>query len=185
MEIVGQIIQVLEPRRGTSSRTGSEWICGQYVLETEDQYPKKVFFEVFGDDRIKQFNIQMGERLEVSIDIDAREYNGRWFNSVRAFRVNRNIQPVGAAAGYAAAEAPGAGGKPAPRHLFGCKETARAFLPNAKGGSCRRGRGEAGVARPVAMKGREKSTDELPPPLSLFYHQFFSVFSSPALSLSG
>ena len=102
MEIVGKIIQVLEPRRGTSSRTGSEWICGQYVLETEDQYPKKVFFEVFGDDRIKQFNIQMGERLEVSIDIDAREYNGRWFNSVRAFRVNRNIQPVGAAAGYAA-----------------------------------------------------------------------------------
>lgn len=93
---------MLEPRRGTSSRTGSEWICGQYVLETEDQYPKKVFFEVFGDDRIKQFNIQMGERLEVSIDIDAREYNGRWFNSVRAFRVNRNIQPVGAAAGYAA-----------------------------------------------------------------------------------
>lgn len=102
MEIVGKIIQVLEPRRGTSSRTGREWICGQYVLETEDQYPKKVFFEVFGDDCIKQFNIQMGERLEVSIDIDAREYNGRWFNSVRAFRVNRNIQPVGAAAGYAA-----------------------------------------------------------------------------------
>ena len=100
MEIVGKIIQVLEPRRGTSARTGSEWICGQYVLETEDQYPKKVFFEVFGDDRLKQFNIQLGERLEVSIDIDAREYNGRWFNSVRAFRVNRNIQPVGVAGGF-------------------------------------------------------------------------------------
>lgn len=94
MEIVGKIIQVLEPRRGTSNRTGSEWICGQYVLETEDQYPRKVFFEVFGDDRIKSFNIQMGERLEVSIDIEAREYNGRWFNTVRAFRVNRNIQPA-------------------------------------------------------------------------------------------
>ena len=86
MEIVGKIIQVLEPRRGTSSRTGSEWICGQYVLETEDQYPKKVFFEVFGDDRIKQFNIQMGERLEVSIDIDAREYNGRWYTEARAWK---------------------------------------------------------------------------------------------------
>ncbi len=110
MEIVGKIIQVLEPRRGTSARTGSEWICGQYVLETEDQYPKKVFFEVFGDDRMKQFNIQQGERLEVSIDIDAREYNGRWFNTVRAFRVNRNIQPAGAVPGgypQAAAPAPG------------------------------------------------------------------------------
>lgn len=109
MEVVGRIIQVLEPRRGTSARTGSEWICGQYVLETEDQYPKKVFFEVFGDDRIKQFNIQQGERLEVSIDIDAREYNGRWFNSVRAFRVNRNIQP---AAAYGASVPPVAQGFP-------------------------------------------------------------------------
>ncbi|MGM9621129.1 MAG: DUF3127 domain-containing protein [Bacteroidaceae bacterium] len=106
MEIVGKIIQVLEPRRGTSTRTGSEWICGQYVLETEDQYPKKVFFEVFGDDRIKQFNIQMNERLEVSIDIDAREYNGRWFNSVRAFRVNRNIQPAAAYGAYGQPAAP-------------------------------------------------------------------------------
>ena len=94
MEITGKIIQVLEPRRGTSSRTGSEWVCGQYVLETEDQYPKKVFFEVFGEDRVTSFNIQMGERLEVSLDIDAREYNGRWFNTIRAFRVNRNIQPA-------------------------------------------------------------------------------------------
>ena len=61
MEITGKIIAVLEPRRGTSSRTGSEWICGQYVLETMDQYPRKLFFEVFGADRMQQFNIQMGE----------------------------------------------------------------------------------------------------------------------------
>lgn len=113
MEIIGKIIQVLEPRRGTSSRTGSEWVCGQYVLETEDQYPKKVFFEVFGEDRLKQFNIQMGERLEVSIDIDAREYQGRWFNSVRAFRVNRNIQSAAAPAYGQPATAPAFGQQPA------------------------------------------------------------------------
>lgn len=113
MEIIGKIIQVLEPRRGTSSRTGSEWVCGQYVLETEDQYPKKVFFEVFGEDRLKQFNIQMGERLEVSIDIDAREYQGRWFNSVRAFRVNRNIQSAAAPVYGQPAAAPAFGQQPA------------------------------------------------------------------------
>lgn len=113
MEIIGKIIQVLEPRRGTSSRTGSEWVCGQYVLETEDQYPKKVFFEVFGEDRLKQFNIQMGERLEVSIDIDAREYQGRWFNSVRAFRVNRNIQSAAAPVYGQPATAPAFGQQPA------------------------------------------------------------------------
>ena len=65
MEITGKIIAVLEPRRGTSSRTGSEWICGQYVLETMDQYPRKLFFEVFGSDRMQQFNIQLGEIMTV------------------------------------------------------------------------------------------------------------------------
>ena len=63
MEITGKIIAVLEPRKGTSSRTGNEWICGQYVLETMDQYPRKLFFEVFGTDRMQQFNIQFSDRL--------------------------------------------------------------------------------------------------------------------------
>ncbi len=91
MEITGKIIQVLEPRKGTSVRTGSEWICGAYVLETMGDYPRKMYFEVFGADRMQQFNIQLGEVLNVSFDIDAREYNGRWFNGVRAFRVDRNV----------------------------------------------------------------------------------------------
>jgi hypothetical protein len=93
MEITGKIIAVLEPRKGTSSRTGSEWICGQYVLETMDQYPRKLFCEGFGADRMQQFNIQLGEVMTVSFDIDAREYQGRWFNSIRAWKVDRNLQP--------------------------------------------------------------------------------------------
>lgn len=115
MEITGRIIAVLEPRRGTSNRTGSEWICGQYVLETMDQYPRKLFFEVFGADRLQQFNIQMGEVLTVSFDIDAREYQGRWFNSIRAFRVDRNTQaaPVAAPAPEPFNPAP-FGGTPVP-----------------------------------------------------------------------
>ena len=44
-------------------------------------------FDVFGDDKIQQFNIQPGQELTVSFDIDAREYQGRWFNSIRAWRV--------------------------------------------------------------------------------------------------
>ncbi len=95
MEITGKIIQVLPPRTGTSARTGSEWVCGQYVLETMEQYPKKIFFEVFGSERIQQFNIQVGESLTVSFDIESREYNGRWFTSIRAFKVDRSgAQPA-------------------------------------------------------------------------------------------
>lgn len=92
MELIGKIIQVLEERGGVSARTGSEWRMGSYVLETTtDRFPRKMMFEVFGADKIQQFNIQVGEMVRVSFDIDAREYQGRWYNSIRAWNVDRNI----------------------------------------------------------------------------------------------
>lgn len=97
MEITGKIIAVLPERSGVSARSGSEWRCASYVLETMEQYPRKMVFEVFGTDRIQQFNIQAGETMMVSFDIDAREYQGRWFNSIRAWKVDRNLQQPAAA----------------------------------------------------------------------------------------
>ncbi len=87
MEISGKIIMVLPERGGVSQRSGSEWKVASYILETMEQYPKKCCFEVFGTDRIAQFNIQVGQMLTVSLDIDAREYNGRWYNQIRAWKV--------------------------------------------------------------------------------------------------
>ncbi len=46
-------------------------------------------FSVFGEDKIKEFNIQMGENIKVSFDINCREYNGRWFNDIRAWKVEK------------------------------------------------------------------------------------------------
>ena len=88
MELSGKVIAVLEPRGGTS-RTGNEWKVQEYVIETHDQYPRKMCFDVFGVDKIEQFNIKAGEEIMVSFDIDAREWNGRWFNSIRAWKVER------------------------------------------------------------------------------------------------
>lgn len=87
MEITGKIIAALEPQGGVSARTGNSWKVQSFVIETIEQYPKKCVFEVFGEDRLQQFNIQVGQHLTVSFDIDAREYNGRWYNSLRAWRV--------------------------------------------------------------------------------------------------
>ena len=50
-------------------------------------YPKRMVFEVFGEDRIKKFNVQQGQEVTVSFEIDAHEFNGRWFNEVRAWDV--------------------------------------------------------------------------------------------------
>ena len=105
MEITGKIIAVMPAASGVSARTGNAWMSQEYVLETHDQYPRKCCFRLFGEDRIKQFNIQSGEELTVSFDIDAREYNGRWFNSINAWNVARVAQQAAAPA-TAAPDAP-------------------------------------------------------------------------------
>ena len=88
MEIQGKIIAALPERSGVSAR--GEWKSQTYVIETQGQYPKKLAFDVFGEERIKQFNIKQGEELTVSFDFDAHEYNGRWFNQIRAFNVAKS-----------------------------------------------------------------------------------------------
>ena len=121
MEITGKIIAVLPAQGGVSQRTGNQWKSQDYVIETHDQYPKKCCFRVFGEEKIHQFNIQLGEEMTVSFDIDSHEYQGRWFNDVRAWAVNRNIQVPGAApvagatpvAGVAPASVAPAGAAPA------------------------------------------------------------------------
>ena len=105
MEITGKIIAALDAVGGVSARSGSEWKKQEFVIETHDQYPKKCVFTVFGADRLAQFNIQVGEEMTVSFDIDAHEWNGRWFNDVRAFRVER-ATGVAVDASAPAAEAP-------------------------------------------------------------------------------
>lgn len=92
MEITGKIIAVLPANSGTSARTGNPWMSQTYVIETQGQYPKKLAFDVFGEERIKQFNIQQGEELTVRFDIDAHEYQGRYFNQIRAFNVEKSGQ---------------------------------------------------------------------------------------------
>ncbi len=89
MEFTGKIIAILPPRSGVAKSTGNEWKVQEYVIENHDQYPRKMCFEVFGVDKIAQFNIQLGEELTVSFDIDARQWQDRWFNSIRAWKVER------------------------------------------------------------------------------------------------
>lgn len=100
MEFTGKIIAVLPLKSGTSKTSGSEWKAQSFVIENNDQYPRKMCFDVFGEDKLNQFNIQMGEELTVSFDIDAHQWQDRWFNSIRAWKVDRvtanATAPIGA-----------------------------------------------------------------------------------------
>ena len=100
MEIQGKVIAVLPERSGVSAR--GEWKSQTYVIETQEQYPKKMAFDVFGADRLAQFNIHSGEEILVSFDIDAHEYQGRWFNSIRAWNITKVSQQAMASSANAA-----------------------------------------------------------------------------------
>lgn len=106
MEIQGKVIAVLPERSGVSAR--GEWKSQTYVIETQEQYPKKMAFDVFGADRIANFGIQLGEVINVSFDIDAHEYQGRYFNQIRAWNVTKVSQQstAQAPAGVAQPSAP-------------------------------------------------------------------------------
>ena len=92
MEINGKIIQLLPEVSGESAK--GPWRKQEYIIETDGQYPKKVCFMAWSD-KIDEFAIKEGENLAVSIDIESREYNGRWYTDVKAWKVTR----AGAGAG--------------------------------------------------------------------------------------
>ncbi len=91
MEISGKIIQVLPEQGGISKTSGKEWKLQAYVLETQEQYPRKVHFEVFGEDRIKANPCQLDDIVTVSFDIESREFNGRWYTSIRAWKIQQGV----------------------------------------------------------------------------------------------
>ena len=86
MEINGKIIELLPEKSGESAK--GPWRKQEYILETEGQYPKKVCFMAWSD-KIDEFAIKEGESLVVSVDLESREYNGRWYTDVKAWKVTR------------------------------------------------------------------------------------------------
>jgi hypothetical protein len=87
MEIKGKIISILPLGSGTSAK--GAWKKQEYILQTTEQYPKKICFVVWGD-KIDEYAIQNNDSVEVSIDIESREFNGKWYTDVKAWKVVKN-----------------------------------------------------------------------------------------------
>lgn len=84
-ELSGRIVSVLPLQQG-ESKAGKPWQKQEYILDTGGQYPKKVCFSLFGDS-ITKFPLQVGQDVAVSIDIESREWNSKWYTEVRAWNV--------------------------------------------------------------------------------------------------
>ena len=85
MELTGKITHVLPEKSGNSAR--GQWRKAEYVIEVPGEYPKQVCFMVWGD-KIDQFGIKQGQEVTVHFDLESREYNGRWYTDVKAWRVD-------------------------------------------------------------------------------------------------
>lgn len=96
MDIEGILIMDLPLEEGVSQRTGNTWKKKSWVLETMGQYPRKAKFDVFGD-RVETFKqLEVGKAYSISVDVESREFNGRWYTDLRAFnfRPLDNVQPA-------------------------------------------------------------------------------------------
>ncbi len=102
MEISGKIIAVLP--QATGQGKNGMWRSQDYVLETStsgEQYPRKVCFNLFND-KIDKYPLAIDDVVTVSFDIESREYNGRWYTSIKAWKIEKNAVNATPAASQAA-----------------------------------------------------------------------------------
>lgn len=95
MEVSGKIIAACPEESGTS-KAGNAWKKRVYVLETQETYPKKVAFQFFGD-RVDQYPLKVGDNVKVSFDINSREFNGRWYTDISAWKAEPADAGIGGA----------------------------------------------------------------------------------------
>ena len=87
MEIKGKIIQKFDLQSGTS-KAGNPWKKQNYLLETLDNYPKKIYFDFCGD-RADQYPLNVGDMINLSFDIECREYQGRYYTDIRGWKAEK------------------------------------------------------------------------------------------------
>ena len=93
LQINGTVKELLEEQSG-EGRNGP-WRKQEFILETGGDYPKQVCIVMWGDN-IDKFGITEGEQLTAHIDIASREYNGRWYTDVKAWKITREQAGGGA-----------------------------------------------------------------------------------------
>lgn len=87
MILEGKVIKLIEVKEGVSKTSGKDWKLAQYLIDTttNEQYPKQVVVEVFGEDRIDELSIIPDEQVKLNVEVESREFNGKWYTSVRAW----------------------------------------------------------------------------------------------------
>lgn len=87
LKLTGKIVKILPPKTGVSAK--GTWISQDYLLDVQDKFSRKVLFNVFGQEKIDKFAISLGEIVEVSFNIETKEFNNKYYTSVSAWFVKK------------------------------------------------------------------------------------------------
>lgn len=105
LEVKGQLLQVLPVQSGTS-KAGNEWSKQEFVIETHEQFPKKVCFTLFGDKISLLSGFSAGDEVEVAFNVESREFNGRWFHNINAWKITAAAQTANDVPGFSPDDIP-------------------------------------------------------------------------------
>jgi hypothetical protein len=88
LEVNGKVLVILPEQTG-QGKNGT-WVKQDFVIETEDQFPKKACFSVWGDKVSEIRNLKIGEQVSVSFNIESREFNNKWYTDLRAWKISKS-----------------------------------------------------------------------------------------------
>lgn len=86
MQVKGTLLQILKPESGVS-KAGKEWKKMDFVIETNEQFPKKVCFTLFGDKVSLIEGIAEDSEIEVFFSLESRDFNGKWYHNINAWKI--------------------------------------------------------------------------------------------------
>jgi hypothetical protein len=85
LEISGKVLQLLAEQTG-NGKNGT-WVRRDFVIETTEQYPKKICFSGWGDKAGQVNALKPGQTVKVSFNPESREFNGKWYTDLRAWKI--------------------------------------------------------------------------------------------------
>ncbi|HKI89464.1 MAG TPA: DUF3127 domain-containing protein [Draconibacterium sp.] len=88
LQVKGKVQQILKPESGVS-RAGKEWQKQEFVIETEEQFPRKVCFTLFNDKVSLIDGVAEGDEVEVAFNLESREFNGKWYHNINAWKIDK------------------------------------------------------------------------------------------------
>lgn len=88
MKVTGKITKVLEVQKG-QTKEGKEWQKLSFVLTTDETYNNLYCFDVFGDEKVENFNKfnKVGNNVEVEFNVKTNEWKGKYFTSLQAWLI--------------------------------------------------------------------------------------------------